>query len=190
MIIIIFMADTETAGVTGSVAAAFAAFYEQYLPKVFQYMSYRVTDKYLAEDLTSIVFEKALTKFSQYQPEKAAVSTWVFRIARNTLIDHFRASSRQRTVALDAALDKPGDAKSPEETAIENEASRMLRRCLTELPPHEREIVSLKFSAEMTNRQIADLLGLSESNVGVILYRTVRKLRSEFEGWQNGQGKR
>jgi RNA polymerase sigma-70 factor (ECF subfamily) len=62
----------------------------------------------------------------------------------------------------------------------------MLKRCIAKLTPHEQEIVSLKFSSEMTNRQIADMIGLSESNVGVILYRTVRKLRSEFEGWSHG----
>jgi RNA polymerase sigma factor (sigma-70 family) len=186
MIIIIFMADAGAEKVAGSVAAAFAAFYEQYLPKIFQYMSYRVGDRYLAEDLTSAVFEKALTRFSQYKAEKAAMSTWVFRIARNTLIDHFRVRGREPTIELDAALDKPGEGKSPEDAAIENEEGQMLRRCLARLAPHEQEIVSLKFSAEMTNRQIADLLGLSESNVGVILYRTVRKLRSEFKVGRNG----
>jgi len=186
MIIIIFMADTGAEKVAGGVAVAFAVFYEQYLPKIYQYMNYRVTDKYLAEDLTSVVFEKALTKFHQYNSEKAAISTWIFRIARNTLIDHFRARSREQTVPLDDNFDRPEDRNSPEETAIEEEESRMLKRCISKLAPHEQEIVTLKFSAEMTNRQIADLLGLSESNVGVILYRTVRKLRNEFEGWRNG----
>jgi RNA polymerase sigma-70 factor (ECF subfamily) len=186
MLILIFMADTGAKKVTGGVAVAFAVFYEQYLPKIYRYMNYRVTDKYLAEDLTSIVFEKALTKFQQYNSEKAAISTWVFRIARNTLIDHFRVRGREQTVPLDAAFDKPEDDKSPEQTVIEEEESQILKRCISKLSPHEQEIVTLKFSADMTNRQIADLLGLSESNVGVILYRTVRKLRNDFEGWRNG----
>ena len=62
----------------------------------------------------------------------------------------------------------------------------MLKRCIARLSPPEQEIVSLKYSSEMTNRQIAGMLGLTESNVGVILYRAVRKLRSEFAGWENG----
>ena len=62
-------------------AEVFADFYSQYLPKVFRYISYKVSDTHLAEDLTSTVFEKALTKFKSYQSEKAAFSTWIFRIA-------------------------------------------------------------------------------------------------------------
>lgn len=185
-IFFIILMSSGAARVARGTVEAFSAFYEQYLPKIFKYISYRVTDKYLAEDITSIVFEKALTKFSQYDAEKAAISTWVFRIARNTLIDHFRASGRERTVPLDEALDTPGKNKSPEQAAIENEECQILNHCIAKLSPPEQEIVSLKFSAEMTNRQIAGMLGLSESNVGVILYRAVRKLRKDFEGWSHG----
>jgi RNA polymerase sigma factor (sigma-70 family) len=165
---------------------SFSVFYEEYLPKIYRYISYRVNDRFLAEDITSVVFEKALTKFNQYNSEKAAISTWIFRIARNTLIDHYRVNSRQQTVQLDEALDTPEKDKSPEQAVIEDEENQMLKRCLAKLSPSEQEIVSLKFSAEMTNRQIAGLLSLTESNVGVILYRAVRKLRNDFEGWNHG----
>jgi RNA polymerase sigma factor (sigma-70 family) len=180
------MMSSEAGKDAVSSVEAFTAFYEQYLPKIFRYVSYRVNDKFLAEDITSIIFEKALTKFSQYNAEKAAISTWIFRIARNTVIDHYRASSRERTVQLDEALDTPEHDKSPEQAMIEEEESRMLQRCIKKLSGAEQEIVSLKFSAEMTNRQIAGMLGLTESNVGVILYRAVRKLRDDFKGWSHG----
>ncbi len=186
MFIFHILANMNFEKVARSTAEAFAAFYEQHLPKIFRYISYRVTDRHMAEDLTATVFEKALSKFNQYSPEKAALSTWVFRIARNTLIDHFRARGREHTVPLDEAFDRPGNGKSPEQTVIEQEESQILRLCISKLSTQEQEIISLKFSSEMTNRQIADLLGLSESNVGVILYRTVRKLRNHFEGWRNG----
>jgi RNA polymerase sigma-70 factor, ECF subfamily len=185
-IIFIIMMSSDAGKKAVSAIEAFAAFYEQYLPKIFKYISYRINDKFLAEDITSTVFEKALTKFDQYNAEKAAMSTWIFRIARNTLIDHYRANSREHTVQLDEALDTPENNQSPEQAVIEEEESQMLKRCIAKLSPPEQEIVSLKFSAEMTNRQIAATLGLTESNVGVILYRAVRKLRSEFEGLSHG----
>jgi RNA polymerase sigma factor (sigma-70 family) len=178
---------TSGAGrIARSTAEAFTAFYEQYLPKIFKYVSYRVTDRFLAEDITSIIFEKALTKFNQYDAEKAAISTWIFRIARNTLIDHFRAGGREPTVPLDEAINAPVKDPTPEEAAINSEECRRLKRCIARLSAPEQEIVALKFSAEMTNRQIAGMLGLSESNVGVILYRAVRKMRKDFEGWSHG----
>lgn len=184
--VIFIMTNNNIIKATGSVTVSFTAFYEKYLPQIFRYISYRVTDKHLAEDLTSTVFEKALTKFESYRPEKASFSTWVFRIARNTVIDYFRVRGREQTIQLDEAVDRPGDDKSPEQTAIDEEEFRMLNHFILRLAPHEQEIISLKFAGDMTNRQIAGMLGLSESNVGVIVYRAVRKLRSDFEEWRNG----
>jgi DNA-directed RNA polymerase specialized sigma24 family protein len=162
-IIFIIMMSSDAGKKAVSAFEAFAAFYEQYLPKIFRYISYRINDKFMAEDITSTVFEKALTRFDQYNAEKAAISTWIFRIART-----------------------PQNDKTPEQAIIEEEENQTLKRCIAKLSPPEQEIVSLKFSAEMTNRQIASMLGLSESNVGVIIYRAVRKLRSEFEGLSHG----
>ena len=167
-------------------ADAFTEFYRVYLPKVFRYISYKVSDVHLAEDLTSTVFEKALTKFKSYDEKKAAFATWVFRIARNTVIDHFRVSSRQRTVTLDEMTAEPPAEGTPEDAVVEKEESAALRQCLLKLTDREREIVQLKFSGELNNRQIAGIVGLSDSNVGVILYRAVRKLRAEYAGLRNG----
>jgi RNA polymerase sigma factor (sigma-70 family) len=169
-----------------SKAEVFTRFYEEYLPKVFRYISYRITDTHLAEDITSIVFEKALTNFKSYSPEKASFSTWVFTIARNTLTDHYRKIYKQTTVPLDDPQPILQDGDSPEDELEKAEDLKILKVCLAELSQAEREIISLKFGAEMTNRQIAKTLAISESNVGVIVYRAVRKLRDNFRGKENG----
>ncbi|MDO8490458.1 MAG: sigma-70 family RNA polymerase sigma factor [Dehalococcoidia bacterium] len=163
-----------------SIAEAFAWLYEEFVPKVFRYVSYRVGDIHLAEDLTSAVFEKALARFKSYDPQKAGFSTWIFSIARNALIDHFRVSSRRPTLNLDSLAEVGDGNPSPEDAFVRAEERRKLRACIARLPLPEQEIISLKFGAEMTNRQIAGLLGLTESNVGVIVYRSVRKLRDGF----------
>jgi RNA polymerase sigma factor (sigma-70 family) len=163
-------------------ADVFTEFYKVYLPKVFRYISYKVSDVHLAEDLTSAVFEKALTRFKTYDEKKAAFATWVFRIARNTVIDHFRASARNKTVTLEDMTAEPPAEGTPEEAVLEKERNAALRRCLDALTEREREIVQLKFAGEMNNRQIAGLVGLSDANVGVILYRAVRKMRAEYAG--------
>ena len=186
MFIFHFLINDGVEKVARSTADAFAAFYEQYMPKVFRYVCYRVTNINLAEDITSVVFEKALTRFKTYSSEKATFATWVFSIARNTLIDHFRVHGKQHLVQLDDAFDCTKDEDSPEETVIKEEEHKILQRYISRLSPQEKEIISLKFGADMTNRQIAGMLGLSDSNVGVILYRTVRKLRNDFKGWHDG----
>ena len=167
-------------------AESFAGFYTQYLPKVYRYFSYRITDIQTAEDLTSMVFEKALSKFKSYDKRKAGFSPWIFAIARNTLIDHFRSSRQSQSVTLEAADDKPSLQISPEDEADRAEEIHLLNSCVARLSDQEKEIISLKFGAEMTNRQISGVLSLTESNVGVILYRAVRKLRDDFRGRQNG----
>jgi len=172
--------------VASSAAEAFAALYEQYLPKVFQYISYRVEAREQAEDLTSVVFEKALTKFKSFNPDRASFSTWIFTIARNTVIDHYRGRQRERDYQREAMVTAASTHfSSPDEEAAKAEDVRKLRSCLARLAPHEQEIISLKFSSEMKNREIAGMLGLSESNVGVIICRAVRKLRDDFVGWQD-----
>lgn len=168
-----------------TLADTFAGLYEQYLPKVYRYISYRVTDTSTAEDLTSAVFEKALTKFKTYQAEKAQFSTWVFTIARNTLIDYFRSAGKTRTVPLEAAFSFQSDTAVQEENERLEDLS-LLKTCLARLSQVEQEIISLKFGAEMTNRQIAGTLALTESNVGVILFRAIRKLRDDFKGREHG----
>jgi len=82
-------------------ADIFAELYEQYMPRVFGYVYYKVNNVHLAEDLTSSVFEKAITRFRSYRSDKASFSTWLFAIARNTMIDHFRTSTRGELVPLE-----------------------------------------------------------------------------------------
>ena len=164
-----------------STREVFAELYEEYLPKVFRYVRYRVNDLQVAEDLTSGVFEKALTSFSKFSSDKASFSTWIFTIARNTVIDHYRVRGRRQMVSLDeAAIEVPSSDPGPDEAVEKQEERERLRACLSELSREEQEIVSLKFGSGLSNRQIARTTGLSESNVGTKLYRAVRKLRDRF----------
>ena len=164
-----------------SARETFGELYEYYLPKVFRYISYQVGDMDLAEDLTSAVFEKVLTRLDSYRSDKAAFSTWLLTVARNTVIDHYRVKSRKITVSIEETFDVASEEISPEEKVIRKEELQKLDTHLRELPQQEREIVSLKFGAELNNRQIAKILDLSESNVGTILYRAICKLRDKFK---------
>jgi RNA polymerase sigma factor (sigma-70 family) len=180
LFILLTSAEGGGSSAAAGMAAAFSAFYEEYMPRVFGYISYRVNDRQTAEDLTSSVFEKALGAFKSYNPERAAMSTWVFAIARNTLIDHFRAASTHQSVAIDEDMDFADENCDPETDLLKSEEGRKLRKLVESLTQDERGIIALKFGAGLTNREIARTTGLSESNVGVIIFRTVRKLRDRF----------
>jgi RNA polymerase sigma-70 factor (ECF subfamily) len=145
-----------------------------------------MNNEQLTEDLTSTVFEKALVNFESYSSDRAALSTWIFSIARNTIIDYYRTNTRRQHASLDEAFEIPSGDPSPQEEVEKKAESECLRECLAKLSSDDQEIIRLKFAAELNNRQIAKILGLSESNVGVKLFRAVKRLREDFKESWNG----
>jgi len=161
---------------------AFAELYEEYLDRVFRYIHFRVNNTQVTEDLTSVVFEKALVNFGRYSSDKAKFSTWIFAIARNVVIDYYRVNVKKHAVPSEGLIEKPSEDPSPEDEVEQGEEVKKLQDCLKQLQWDEQEIVRLKFWAELNNRQIAKMLGISETNVGTKLYRAVKKLRSCVQG--------
>lgn len=153
------------------------AVYAQQLPGVYNFFRYRVGHGPVAEDLTSITFEKAWRARARYRRDLAGFSTWLMSIARNVAVDHFRAARPQ--VPLEAALSVTTGV-TPEDLAVRRSDLDRLGALLETLPGRDRELVALKYGAGLTNRAIAGLTGLSESNVGTLLHRAVQDLRARW----------
>jgi RNA polymerase sigma-70 factor (ECF subfamily) len=154
----------------------FAEKYEQFFPRVFAYVYGRVRNAHEAEDLVSEVFERAFLKMGSLRNEEA-FSTWLFTIARNIVISHARKRGRESAVDPDILKSVVATNVSVENDVLVREEVAAVVECLKTFPQREQDIVSLKFDAELTNRQIAGIMSLSEANVRVILFRTLRKLR-------------
>ena len=156
----------------------FEEYYDAELPRVYNFFRYRVGDNQLAEDLTSETFEKAWRNHERYRDDLAAFSTWIFTIARRVAQDHYR--KHQHEIPLEEISNLPSNELT-EDTIQQNADFARLSVLLARLADRERELVALKYGAGLTNRAIAGLTGLTESNVGVILHRTVQVLRA---GWE------
>jgi len=154
-----------------------AVFAEQ-LPRIYNFFRYRVGPGPVAEDLTAATFEKAWRARESYRKDRAAFGTWIFTVARNVAVDHFR--SERASVPLEEVAEIPGGS-TPEEIAERRSEADRLGRLLERRPERERELLALKYGAEFTNRDIARMTGLSESNVGTILHRAVQALRAEWD---------
>jgi RNA polymerase sigma-70 factor (ECF subfamily) len=159
--------------------ADFERVYRAELPKIYNFFRFRVGDGPVAEDLTADTFEKAWRKRDSYRQDLASFSTWLYTIARRVAIDHYR--KQRPEISIESAGLLTAD-ETPEELTTRQADFKRLSVLLAQLEERDRELVALRFGAGLTNRAIAGLTGLTESNVGVILHRTLNKLRVEWEG--------
>jgi RNA polymerase sigma factor (sigma-70 family) len=174
--------ELEDGAATGP--AAFAAIYDFYFPRVYMYVRYRVGDPSAADDLTSKTFEQVLKKLDTYSPKRAPFAAWLFTIARNAVNDHLRALRRHPFLPLEALAGCTNFEDPPEEAVIQKEEKNRLFRAVAQLKERDRELIALKFTAGLTNRQIAGMLPLTEKNVSVILYRAIRDLRVHLKAME------
>ena len=154
----------------------FAEKYQQLFPRVFAYVYGRIHNVHQSEDLVSEVFERAFLKMGSLRNDEA-FATWLFTIARNLVTSHARKRGRESVVDPDILKSVVANTVSVENEVLIREEVAAVVECLKKFPQREQDIVSLKFDAELTNGQIAQVMGLSEANVRVILFRTLRKLR-------------
>lgn len=155
-----------------------ATVYQEHLPRIYNYFRYHVGDARVAEDLTAETFEKAWKNRLQYRNDLAAFSTWLFTIARHLVADHFRRSRDE--IPLERVLNILDDETL--ENLIQRRSDvEKLSGLLAQLSERDRELIALKYGAGLTNRKIALLQGMSESNVGTILHRVMQQLRAAWE---------
>jgi RNA polymerase sigma-70 factor (ECF subfamily) len=153
------------------------AVYAHEMPRIYNFFRYRVGQD-VAEDLTATTFEKAWRARARYNSDIASFSTWLFTIARNVATDHLR--KRREFVSLEA-IHHMSDGGTPEDAALRRAEFARLTTLFAKLSDRERDLISLKYGAGMTNRAIAETTGLSESNVGTILHRVIAGLRNQWE---------
>jgi RNA polymerase sigma-70 factor (ECF subfamily) len=172
--------DVQQPGVFWKASATpvdWEAVYVEQLPRVYNYLRYRTGNEAVAEDLTSRTFEKAWQQRHRYRSDLAGTATWLLRIARNTAIDHLRTLHVHEP--LEEAMTARAEGTPEDEALIASNFAR-LSALVGTLPERDRELLAMKYGAGATNRAIADVMGMSESNVGTTLHRTVQKLRTAW----------
>jgi RNA polymerase sigma-70 factor (ECF subfamily) len=154
--------------------------YRDNVEAVYAFFAYSLPPA-VAEDLTSSTFERVVRAWSRYDPGRASVRTWILAVARNIQTDHYRRQKHRDAVSVDehpALLDRLVDATDPLERAASGDDLRALVGVLSE---REREIVTLRYGADLPAADVARLIGLSEANVHQITSRSLRRLRAALE---------
>lgn len=156
---------------------SFRALYDEHVWNVYGFFGYRLSSREEAEDLTQATFERALRAWHRFDPSLAGPRTWLLTIAHNLLIDHHRRNRGARREPLaegEAADAQLGSAPAIEPVGLEPK----LEAALHQLGERERELIALRFGGDLTGPEIADLTGLTLSNVQQILSRAQRRLRA------------
>jgi RNA polymerase sigma-70 factor, ECF subfamily len=143
---------------------------------VYSYVLTLLRDPSGAEDVTALAFERAYRRRRTFERRRGEERAWLFGIARNAALDELRR--RRRVAALVVDPESPDAEPAP----ADDEADILLRRsavraALAQLPARDRELLALKFQAGLSNAELAEVLGVSESNAGTMLHRAVQKLR-------------
>jgi RNA polymerase sigma-70 factor (ECF subfamily) len=154
--------------------AAFEDLYRRNRDAVYAYVAGLVRDRAAAEDVTALAFERAYRRRRSFDPKRGTRRGWLFGIARNAALDELRRRRRQATLASDPVDDAVLAPEQGAEAALRRAA---LRSAIASLEPRERELVALKFFAELTNPEIATVIGISKTNAGTRIHRVVEKLR-------------
>ena len=155
---------------------AFEAQYDAYVRKIYAYVYYRTQHRETAEDLTSLVFLKALDKLGSFDASRGTFSAWIYGIARNALTDHYR--SARDTVDIDDVWDLRSDSDVVRD-AEARERVEKLRPYLQALPKDQRELLFLRLWDGLSYAEIAELTGRSEDACKMAFSRVIARLRKD-----------
>ena len=162
-------------------ADAFGALYTRHLDAIYRYIFFRVADVPLAEDLTEEVFVRAWTALPKYEPQGYRFTSWLYQIARNLVVDHYRVQSSRAHVDDPALEDLPDPQLHPEDQVADQEGLASLARAVQQLGDDEQHVIILRFVEGLSHRQVAETIGKSEGASRVIQHRALEALAELME---------
>jgi RNA polymerase sigma-70 factor (ECF subfamily) len=170
--------EAEIVGRAKTDDAAFEILYNHYFPKIYGYVFRRIGNREAAEDIVSNVFLKVFSNLKKYEDRGFTFGSWVYRIATNSLMDHYRRNKPGMEVELE---EKDGENFSDNNqiTSVEQKQDRAaIEKVLQKMPERYREIINLRFFAELEIEEIAVTLKISKPHASVLLHRALNKFKS------------
>ncbi len=155
---------------------AFGELYDEYIQKIYRFIFFKTHHKETAEDLTSQVFIKAFEKIKSYDAGKSSFAVWLYRIARNTVIDYYRTRKSDANVEDVWDLFKDESLLKDVDNKIQLEK---VGKYLQTLEPLQREMIIMRVWNDLSYKEISQIINKSEANCRVIFMRAVGKLKDK-----------
>ncbi len=153
---------------------AFAQLYDGYVERIYRYIYFRVSDDETAEDLTSQVFLKAWEHLDRYQPGESPFLAWIYRIARNQVIDYYRV--HKEFISLEEIATLASDNQSVVEAVQILFDMKTVRDAMKYLTKDQQEVVVLKFIAGLSTEDIASMMKKREGAIRALQMRALQTL--------------
>ncbi len=161
---------------------AFTRLYVHYFPRVYAYVRCRLDNDQEAEDVVAEIFLKVVETLDRFQWRHAqSFAAWLFRIARNIVIDRSRHAARAQLVPLAETLELASPTMRLEDATVQAEQHEALRRLLATLSPRRKEIITLRFFGGLRNQEIAQILEIDERTVAAHLCRGLEELHQKYD---------
>jgi len=160
-------------------AWAFGQLFDHFHLPVYRYVASRVRHPSDAEDLTQLVFVKALEALPRYESRGIPFGGWLFRLARNAVIDHVRTSHEHADLAQSA--ERAGADAGPDELAVIRQEIEAVRSALATLTDDQRDAISLRFFAGLSAREAAEAMGKQEGTIRGLQFRAIAALRRQLD---------
>lgn len=158
-------------------AQAFGQLYDHYVKKIYQFIYFKTHHKESTEDLTSTTFMKALKSIQHFDPQKATFKTWLYHIARNTVIDHYRSEHQHQDIEDAWEIKSRSDVEEEAELHMKIDA---VKKYMQTLKPEQREVILLRVWGDHTFQEIAEIMGKTEAACKMNFKRSMEKLRQDF----------
>ena len=157
---------------------AFGTIFDHYHAAVYRFVLSRIGRPSDAEDLAQLVFVKALEALPRYEARGIPFGGWLFRLARNVVIDHVR--TRREHATLDIVAERSSDDASPDDLAVLRQEMDSMAHALRRLTPEQREAIELRFFAGLSAKEAAIAMGRQEGTVRGLQFRAIAALRRDL----------
>lgn len=157
-------------------AAAFGDLYERYLNAIYHYVFYRVDNRADAEDLTEAIFLRAWQALDKNPPREVSFRLWLYRIAHNAVVDHYRM--RKEQVGLETVREFPDPVEGPEAAMARKERADNVRRAMAQLKAEHQQVLTCRFVVGLSHTETAVVMESSEGAMRALQYRAVQALRN------------
>jgi RNA polymerase sigma-70 factor (ECF subfamily) len=162
-------------------SAALGLLYDRYSGRIYNYIYHRIGESHLAEDLTGQVFLRMLEAIQNERAWQTSFSGWLYRIAHNLIIDHYRRRSHSSQMSLDDAPMLPMDDADPLDAVEAHLTQERLREAIRKLTPEQAQVIVLRFLEGLNIAEVARAMEKTEGAIKALQYRAVMSLREILE---------